>query len=350
MVQKKSVSDRIRQRNKEKKIQRESVNQDVISEPAYVAETDSDDDNSEEPSDRSILEKSEISGNFVNKIHNFHDQNIDKSIEDNQLDCNLSKNDSSGDDDFTVPSEQVVERDLMQQLSLPSTSIDTEIPLTPPVIDKKQQFSVTAECIVYMFRKAVRSGYEEILHWYGFAESYDKRINEIRTINKVKINTAKQQVYQEVKKLLPDISDVNLHYVLSKVIADDHQNPKNNQVNASEAQEQSLGSVENSPPIPPASQVSHVPIKISKFPEDRNIIYEAVHKRFPFLSWTKSITWCRDAFEYTDPEAKCPACKSVHTHRGIWGDWTCQDKNNFYYLACPWDIYENKKVKIATQG
>ena len=62
-----------------------------------------------------------------------------------------------------------------------------------------------------MFRKAVRSGYEEILHcWYGFAESYDKRINEIRTINKVKINAAKQQVYQEVKKLLPDISDVNL--------------------------------------------------------------------------------------------------------------------------------------------
>ncbi|RIA90952.1 hypothetical protein C1645_822718 [Glomus cerebriforme] len=137
MVQKKSVSDRIRQRNKEKKIQRESVNQDVISEPAYVAETDSDDDNSEELSDRSILEKLEISRNFVNKIHNFHDQNIDKSIEDNQLDCNLSKNDSSGDDDFTVPSEQVVERDLMQQLSLPSTSIDTEIPLTPPVIDKK---------------------------------------------------------------------------------------------------------------------------------------------------------------------------------------------------------------------
>ncbi|CAG8654322.1 4290_t:CDS:2, partial [Funneliformis mosseae] len=63
----------------------------------------------------------------------------------------------------------------------------------------------------------------------------------------------------------------------------------------------------------------------------------------------KSITWCRDAFEYIDPEAKCPACKSVHMHRCIWGDWTCQDKNNFYYLMCPWDIYENKKVKIAIQ-
>ncbi|CAG8699428.1 16836_t:CDS:1, partial [Funneliformis mosseae] len=160
-----------------------------------------------EPSDQSISEKSELSENFVNKIHNFHDQNIDKSIEDNQLDRNLSsRKDSSGDDDFTVPSEQEVERDLMQELSVPSTSIiDTEISLNPPVIDKKQQFSITPECIVYKFRKAIRSGHEEILHWYGFAESFDKRINEIHTINKVKINTAKQQVYQEVKKLLPDI-------------------------------------------------------------------------------------------------------------------------------------------------
>ncbi|CAB4391000.1 unnamed protein product [Rhizophagus irregularis] len=104
-----------------------------------------------------------------------------------------------------------------------------------------------------------------------------------------------------------------------------------------------------SPPIPPAPQVLHVPIKISKFPEDRNIIYEAVRKRFPFLSWTKSITKYRDHFEYTNSEAKCPACTSIHTHRGIWGDWTCQSKDNFYYLMCPWDIHQNKKVKIATQ-
>ena len=50
------------------------------------------------------------SGNFVNKIHNFHDQNIVKSIEDNWLDRNLSsKKDSSEDDDFTVPSEQDIQ-------------------------------------------------------------------------------------------------------------------------------------------------------------------------------------------------------------------------------------------------
>jgi hypothetical protein len=98
------------------------------------------------------LEKSEISRNFVDKIHNFHDQNIDKSIEGNQLDCNLSKNDSSGDDDFTVPSEQAVERDLMQQLSLPSTSIDTEILLTPPVINKTAIFCYSRVYSLYVLK------------------------------------------------------------------------------------------------------------------------------------------------------------------------------------------------------
>jgi len=106
---------------------------------------------------------------------------------------------------------------------------------------------------------------------------------------------------------------------------------------------------DNLPLISPALQVSYVPIKISKFPEDRNIIYEAVRKRFPFLSWTKSITKYQNHFEYTNSEAKCLAYTSIHTHRGIWGDWTCQSKDNFYYLMCPWDIHQNKKVKIATQ-
>ena len=300
----------------------------------------------------------------MNKIHNFHDRNIDKSIEDNRLDCDLSsRKDLPEDDDFTVPSEQVVERDLMQQLSVPSTSIDTEISLTPPVIDKKQQFSVTAECIVYMFRKAVRSGYEEILHWYGFAESYDKRINEIRTINKVKINTAKQQVYQEVKKLLPDISDVNLRqqlsrarklyklfnavgvekikqvtysanaisnlnntqiqniidYVISKAVTGDHQTPKNNQIIALEAQERSLDGPfrtdsaevsKSSPPIPqpesPVHDRTYFRNKIlDQYP---NLYRECSCENFDYYGITDE-TSCGDYI--------CPLCKLGHDDLGI---------------------------------
>ncbi|CAG8587097.1 4870_t:CDS:2 [Funneliformis mosseae] len=33
------------------------------------------------------------------------------------------------------------------------------------------------------------------------------------------------------------------------------------------------------------------------------------------------------------------------THIGVygWGDWTCEAKNNFYYLMSPWDTYQDKK-------
>ncbi|CAJ0832072.1 205_t:CDS:1 [Entrophospora sp. SA101] len=54
-------------------------------------------------------------------------------------------------------------------------------------------------------------------------------------------------------------------------------------------------------------------IKISEFPEEKGIIHETVHKRFPFLSYTNSNAWHRDVFKYTDSEAKCPICKEVHT-------------------------------------
>ncbi|CAG8689229.1 12908_t:CDS:2, partial [Ambispora gerdemannii] len=50
-------------------------------------------------------------------------------------------------------------------------------------------------------------------------------------------------------------------------------------------------------------------IKISKFPEEKGIIIETVHKRFPFLSYTNSNAWHRDIFKYTNSEAKCPICK-----------------------------------------
>ncbi|RGB24203.1 hypothetical protein C1646_676543 [Rhizophagus diaphanus] len=118
----KIVKSEIKLRNKKKKNQRKSANQDITPKPVYVAETNND-DNLDEPMDYSISEKSELFSNFVNKIHNFHDQNIDKFIENNQLDCDLSsKKNLPEDDNFTVSFEQVVKCDLMQQLSVPSAN------------------------------------------------------------------------------------------------------------------------------------------------------------------------------------------------------------------------------------
>ncbi|CAG8442397.1 4124_t:CDS:2 [Funneliformis caledonium] len=52
---------------------------------------------------------------------------------------------------------------------------------------------------------------------------------------------------------------------------------------------------------------------------------------------------------YSNNEAKCPVCKEVHTRRGIWGDWSCLDKNDHYFLNCPFRI-DQKKVIISIQS
>ncbi|RHZ50849.1 hypothetical protein Glove_490g14 [Diversispora epigaea] len=90
-------------------------------------------------------------------------------------------------------------------------------------------------------------------------------------------------------------------------------------------------------------------IKISKFPEEKSVILETVHKRFPYLTYTNSNAWYRDVFKYIDSEAKCPICKDVHTRLGIWGDWSCLGKNDHCYLNCPFRI-DQKKVMIAIQS
>ncbi|RHZ62175.1 hypothetical protein Glove_343g27 [Diversispora epigaea] len=90
-------------------------------------------------------------------------------------------------------------------------------------------------------------------------------------------------------------------------------------------------------------------IKIFKFPEEKSTIHKAVHKHFPFLSYTNSNAWHRDVFKYTDSEAKCPVCKEVHTRLGIWGDWSCLSKDEHYFLNCPFRI-DQKKVIIAVQS
>ena len=60
-----------------------------------------------------------------------------------------------------------------------------------------------------MFRKANKLSQKAILYWYYFIKKYDKRINNF-VANGVKKKTATSTVYQEIKQLLSEITDVNL--------------------------------------------------------------------------------------------------------------------------------------------
>ncbi|RHZ84836.1 hypothetical protein Glove_74g170 [Diversispora epigaea] len=136
----------------------------------------------------------------VNKIH---DQNLNESSKSSinsdstdpfEYNNNLSQPDKN----------QIVEQDLKQELSA-SPTFRKNITSNQNLLNGENQHNqVTAQSIVCIFRKAIQSGQEEILHWY------DKRVNEIISNGKVKIKTAKSLVYKEVKQLLPDTTDVNL--------------------------------------------------------------------------------------------------------------------------------------------
>ncbi|CAG8640277.1 6086_t:CDS:2, partial [Diversispora eburnea] len=56
-----------------------------------------------------------------------------------------------------------------------------------------------------------------------------------------------------------------------------------------------------------------------------------------------------NVFKYTNLKAEYPICDEVHTHLDIWGDWSCLDKNDHYFLNCPFRI-DQKKVIITIQS
>ncbi|CAG8775083.1 20091_t:CDS:2, partial [Racocetra fulgida] len=156
------------------------------------------------------LEQAQIeSEKTVNKIH---DQNLDGSLSLSKPSINSDSTDPfEYNYDLSQPDKnQIVEQDLKQELSASPTS-RKNITSNQNLLDGENQHNqVTAQSIVCMFRKAIQSGQEEILHWCRYIERYDKRVNEITSDGKVKIKTAKNLVYKEVKQLLPDITDANL--------------------------------------------------------------------------------------------------------------------------------------------
>ena len=97
-----------------------------------------------------------------------------------------------------------MEQELKQQLSSPIHTLSSD-----QILEQDSSSSDTAQNIACMFRKAIKVGQEAILYWCYFIEKYDKRIDNL-VADGVKKKTATSMVYQEIKQLLPDITDVNL--------------------------------------------------------------------------------------------------------------------------------------------
>ncbi|CAG8697762.1 5917_t:CDS:1, partial [Acaulospora morrowiae] len=83
----------------------------------------------------------------------------------------------------------IVEQELQQQIAVTTgdnnSAMLDENSMQDIDISINDLSPVSAQAIVCMFRKAIRSGQDTILYWYHFAGKYDRRIDEVSVSNKV---------------------------------------------------------------------------------------------------------------------------------------------------------------------
>jgi len=120
-----------------------------------------------------------------------------------------------------IPYNQKVERGLRLELSICtkdnnhkiSNVIDIQIPEFSIEAILTGSSEVTAENIADLFNIAMKTRQKEILCWYYYYKAYENRVRNIKTMDKIDDKSARTLVYNEIKSLLPDVTDVNLRKI-----------------------------------------------------------------------------------------------------------------------------------------
>ena len=203
-VHKKRVSDEIRQRNKEKKIQREST---VPSNLSCVTET-------------SLRNHDENESNTktVNIVHDQEKISLEDSVQ--KMPERLNEDVSQRESDSDLITEIV--RDLLQGFLVDDFQrefINTEF------IDREHSNSspVTEE-LARLFHQAsiarknsIKAKQEEISSWGRYSERFEDKVMKLRSKDKnLKDKTARSQIYNEMKPYLSGVSDEYLRKITSK--------------------------------------------------------------------------------------------------------------------------------------
>ncbi|CAB5365784.1 unnamed protein product [Rhizophagus irregularis] len=203
-VHKKRVSDEIRQRNKEKKIQRELT---VPSDLSCVTET-------------SLRNHDENESNTktVNIVHDQKKISLEDSVQ--KMPERLNEDVSQRESDSGLVTEIV--RDLLQGFLVDDFQrefINTEF------IDREHSNSspVTEE-LARLFHQAsiarknsIKAKQEEISSWGRYSERFEDKVIKLRSEDKnLKDKTARSQIYNEMKPYLSGVSDEYLRKITSK--------------------------------------------------------------------------------------------------------------------------------------
>ncbi|RHZ81473.1 hypothetical protein Glove_120g238 [Diversispora epigaea] len=150
---------------------------------------------------------------FVEMIHK---ENISNEIRERnrkkklQIQGSMQSTSSSSD----IQNEQGLRHDLSIFIKENSNKFndvfDIKIPEFSLEVIITRSSKITAQNIADLFIIAMKVRQKEILCWYCYYKAYEDRIEDIKYINKIDDQLARTLVYNEIKSLLPDITDVNL--------------------------------------------------------------------------------------------------------------------------------------------
>ncbi|UZO28516.1 uncharacterized protein OCT59_022037 [Rhizophagus irregularis] len=188
------VSDEIRQRKREKKLQSELIVQE--SSPAINTSC--------------ITDLSTTSTGLVTLPEQVVEESIPKeSSAESAIPC-----ESFGNKQDTppqkIPYNQKVEQDLIRELlefikchnstSLPNSISSKHIPDVPVNADLTPGSVLH---LAHLFDKAEKTGRKEKLRWYYYSEEYEKKIVTLRSENDISDQMARTQIYDEIELYLP---------------------------------------------------------------------------------------------------------------------------------------------------
>jgi hypothetical protein len=220
---KKKVSDEIRQRKREKKLQGEFIVQE--SSPAINTSC--------------ITDLSTTSTELVTLPERVVEESIPK---ESAMSCELKLSSGNKQDTSSlsrtyttpkkIPYNLKVEQDLRDELSAymegkgsasqsgemftsvnPDKIFDIQIPEFSLEAILMGSNKVTSQIIVDLFNIAMKTRRKEILYWYCYYKAYEDRVRDVKSKNGIDDKSARTLVYSEIKPLLPDITDVNLRKI-----------------------------------------------------------------------------------------------------------------------------------------
>ncbi|CAG8695417.1 20410_t:CDS:1, partial [Gigaspora rosea] len=226
-VHKETVSNEIRERNRKKKPQAQnSISYDKDNSSCDIKTVSQGNDHDNSSCDIKTVSQGNDHDNSSCDIKtvsqgNDHD-NIESSVDIASQISNQQKTipntplpaeDLDDSDETELTKNQNIELDLIRDLRncmLIASPDPIEISSKDIVGNEKPSSKITTQSLIHLFKKAIRSGYQEILSWICYSDNFENKVIEIRHKAGVNDKTARTQIYKEMLEHLPGVTSVAL--------------------------------------------------------------------------------------------------------------------------------------------